>query len=37
LKGGEVDGKIEMKKEENKAVELKLRGREVGRALNVEI
>jgi cytoskeletal protein CcmA (bactofilin family) len=31
LEGGEVNGKIEMKKEENKVVELDLRGREIGR------
>ena len=31
IEGGEVNGKIEMKKEENKVVELELRGREVGR------
>ncbi len=31
IEGGEVNGKIEMKKEESKVVELELRGREVGR------
>ena len=31
IEGGEVNGKIEMKKEESKVVELGLKGREVGK------
>jgi len=31
IEGGEVNGKIEMKKEENKVVELGLKGRELGK------
>ena len=32
IEGGEVNGKIEMKKEENKVVELGLKGRELGKS-----
>ncbi len=31
IEGGEINGKIEMKKEEGKVVELEFKGREVGR------
>ncbi len=31
IEGGEVNGKIEMKKEENKVIELGLKGREAGK------